>query len=221
MRRGHRTRCINPASAADSGRQSSGPKQAWQSTHISKEGDVPGEGAQQAPLKLVEGTLVKLPARGRKTNADGILVDTHNILFLVGGVFVGLERIMEKRLVPRGGIGFHAAPAALQALRGAVPDCAIPHPDDLRQFGLIPEFTGCFPVVTALEALDEAMLVRILTEPRNALVRLSRQLFRYEDVTLEFTEAALTEIARRAMAQGTGAVRLEYRRGEESEMAAG
>jgi ATP-dependent Clp protease ATP-binding subunit ClpX len=160
---------------------------------------------QQALLKLVEGTKVKLPAKGRKTNADGILVDTHNIRFIVGGVFVGLERIMEKRLVPRGGIGFHAAPAALQALRGAAPDCAVPHPDDLLQFGLIPEFIGRFPVVTALEALDEAMLVPILTGPRNALVRQYQQLFRYEDVTLVFTEAALTEIARRAMVQGTGA----------------
>lgn len=117
----------------------------------------------------------------------------------------GLERILEKRLQPRSGIGFHASPAASRASSTGSQLLGRTHPDDLRQFGLIPEFIGRFPVITALHALDEATLVRILTEPRDALARQYQQLFRYDGVALEFTDDALVAIARRALQQGTGA----------------
>jgi len=129
-----------------------------------------------------------------------------NILLLAGGGFAGLERLLETRLRPdRFGIGFHAEPEVTGAKIPRHKLFEETHPDDLRHFGLIPEFIGRFPVITALHALDEAALVRILTEPKNALVRQYQQLFAFEGVRLEFTPEALTANAQKAIQRATGA----------------
>ncbi len=168
--------------------------------------DVSGEGVQQALLKLVEGTQVKVQAKGRKEQGDGQMVDTRNVMFIAGGAFAGIERLLERRLKPkRGGIGFHSdpkdegEPIEKETLFSQV------HPEDLKHFGLIPEFIGRFPIITALQELDEEALVTILTEPRNALVRQFKQLFAFEGVELDFEHEALLAIARQAIARGTGA----------------
>lgn len=169
--------------------------------------DVSGEGVQQALLKLVEGTQVKLSPKGRKDGSESTLIDTRNILFVVGGAFAGLEKILKRRRNEGGfGIGFQAEVGAQAAADRRDPDLyRDTHPDDLRQFGLIPEFIGRFPVIVGLHDLDEAALVRILTEPKNALTRQYQQLFGFEGVELEFSPEALTEIAHRAIERGTGA----------------
>ena len=168
--------------------------------------DVSGEGVQQALLKLVEGTRVKLTPKGRKDSAEAAVIDTRNILFLAGGAFAGLESLLEKRLQPeRVGIGFHAQPETKAVPLAKHRLYEETHPDDLRHFGLIPEFIGRFPIVTALHDLDEEALVRILTEPRNALVRQFQRLFAFEGVRLEFSPEALRAIARRSIERGTGA----------------
>lgn len=170
--------------------------------------DVGGEGVQQALLKLIEGTQVKLPNKGRKQDSNSDKdqkLDTSNVLFIVGGAFAGLEEHIAKRVQPqKRDIGFHAPMDDTSKLTPAQLLAEV-QPEDLRRFGLIPEFIGRLPVMAALEELSEDALVQILTQPRNALTKQYKKLFAYENVELEFTDEALREIAHKALERGTGA----------------
>ena len=185
-------------------------KLARKSENASTTRDVSGEGVQQALLKLIEGTIAKIPPKGgrKHPNQEFLELDTKDILFICGGAFDGIEKLIEERFTQRS-IGFSSSLAArrkvLENIKDKTEYMLETEPNDLVKFGLIPEFIGRVPIIAALTKLDEAALLKILPEPKDAIMKQYKRLVEYEGVDIQFTEEAMRCIAQEAIQRGTGA----------------